>query len=183
MDNDIIQLSASTMVDLSVCKLTAHQIEFLRKIAAKPAFAGLLEPDFTKTRASGPFVCTWLEGTRRHQALIGRYRTLPWPQRGQLAQLQVQMTTKWKPKLFAATGMYAFKDRSNDHDELRDSMKTQWQGLLEAWAGKGDLSTEFEFSNHCQRMARDLIILGNLAFAEEFTARADAGIFTVETQQ
>ncbi|MNV94157.1 hypothetical protein D3C71_1889300 [compost metagenome] len=62
-------------------------------------------------------------------------------------------------------------------------MEVQWQCLRESWQNKDNTITPFEFSDHCQRMARDLIILGNLAFAEEFTARADAGIFTTEAPQ
>lgn len=175
MDNDIIQLSAGTVVDLSVCKLTKHQVEWLQKLASQSSFNGLLEPDFNQTRASGPFVCTWLSGTRRHQCLVGRYRTMPWPQRGQFAQLQAQtMSHNWKPQLFKAVGTYSFKDRPNDFGALRELFETSWQDLLEAWNTRTDTDNEFAFPHKCLEMAKDMIILGNLAFAEELTNRYDA---------
>lgn len=174
MDNDIIQLSAGTLVDLSVCKLTKHQVEWLQKLASSGTFNGLLEPDFNKTRASGPFVCTWLSGDRRHQALVGRYRTMPWPQNGQFRQLQaVTMSHNWKPQLFKAVGTYAFKDRPNDFEILREQFETDWQKLLEAWDNRADRTKEFAFPHKCLSLAKDMIILGNLAFAEELTNHYD----------
>jgi len=175
VDNDIIQLSAGTTVDLSVCKLTPHQIEWLQKLASHPSFNGLLEPDFDQTRASGSFVCTWLSGTRRHQALVGRYRTMPWPQRGQLAQLQAKtMSHNWKPQLFKAVGTYSFKDRPNDFPSLREDFETRWQELMTAWDNRTDMTVEFAFPHKCLALAKDMIILGNLAFAQELTNRYDA---------
>lgn len=174
MDNDIIQLSAGTEVDLSVCKLTPHQVEWLQKLASQSTFNGLLEPDFNQTRASGPFVCTWLSGTRRHQCLVGRYRTMPWPQRGQFAQLQAQnMSHNWKPLIFKAVGTYSFKDRPNDNDSLREEFEVAWAELLKAWDER-DQSKDFSFPHRVLRMARDMIVLGNLAFAEELTKRYDS---------
>jgi hypothetical protein len=166
--DDIIQLSASTYIDNSVCHFTEHQIEKLRGIAGLQNFNGILEPDFTKSRTSGPFVCTWLAGTRRHQLVIGKYRTLPWPQKGQLSQLRAGQLTCWKPKIFGAISQFGFKDCSNDPEYLKRMFAEDWKLLQALWNDEVPDAKDFAMTEQAHKLARNLLILGNLKFAEEF---------------
>lgn len=166
-----IQLSAGTVIDNSVCKFTAHQIEFLRDIASKDGFNGLLAPDFNQSRASGPFVCTWLEGTKRRNAYVGRYRTMPHHmQPFQFAHLRYAQMPNWRRELVLANGKFTFPDIDNNDDEaVMGHLYNEFDKLrvaIDDGQPYGPTKAAFHF-------AAQMVIFGNRAFAIEKQAEID----------
>lgn len=89
-----VQLSASTWIDNDVLNLSDHQIKELQRIAGSDGFSGLLEPNLMQSRARGPLVITYIVHNKRRQMLLGVYRTMPWPQSHQFAQIN-QKDAAW----------------------------------------------------------------------------------------
>lgn len=165
-----IQLSANTYIDNDITNFTEHQIEFLRTIGSKPEFHGMLEPDLERKRSRGQFVCSWLEGSRRITMLVGLYRTLPWPQEGQLVQMRKTMMQESMERLTEARKSFSFINvDNNDPAAIQDylnRMMAQWNEVM----NYGDEEGKANSSYH---LASKFIIFGNMMFSKAFHKSID----------
>lgn len=166
-----IQISPSTFIDNDVMNLTPHQIEFLRTVASRAGFSGLLEPDLNKSRSRGAFICSWFEGTARRTCLVGLHRTMPWPQEEQLSQLRKNIIAGDMENLNKARRQFSFSHLDNNdmdaiHDHLTQTVKSFDVAHAENMEPRDMLSRAYN-------VASQFIIYGNLMFARHIQANAD----------
>ena len=168
-----IQLSANTFIDNSVVNFTAHQIEFLRKVASYASFNGITEPDLTASRKSGPFVLTYFHGTQRRSLLVGKYRTLPWPQAPQLYALRTQSIPGINRDVVKALSVFSLPADDNAPADVLGRLQWAHSHVIRHLVSPNPEGRPYETTQALYKLAVAAITIGNLKFSEEFHMRGE----------